>query len=705
MSGDRVEVTSADIARIVGVRPTAVSNWRRRHEGFPHPVGGTERSPRFDLAEVEAWLRQERKAPEIPAGQRLWQALDSVRGVMPMDDALGMTGTLLLHLLAHPDATVPATASGCERLMRTAERSLAESPGARAGVTALLAHCPRYEFGPRQIQLLTAAAAAAASDGPVATFEELCARHFGSGPRAGFAATPTPLADLMVTLAGPGDGTLIDPACGSGSLLLAAADHGYQRVQGQELNASLARIAALRLAFRAAVSGGPTVVYDVHAADFLRTPVYPRKAAAVIGHPPFADRTWGYDELAHSPAWEYGVPPRAESELAWVQQALAHAAPGAPVILLMPPAAATRPSGRRIRAALLQRGALRAVISLPPGYAAHYALPLQIWVMRRPDAADAPSPDHLLVVDASEAQDPAPLIEEIWFAYVNAPEAFAARPGVARTVALVDLLGETDVTPHRHLPKPTQPGVSRDALAAARTAFESAARALRSHLPSELPLAGQGESGPGTTRMVSLGDLVKSGAVVLHRQTTMRRITSTEEPSGPGEARFLTVGDITSGRPPSASGPIPEDPLRHPRVREGDILVPVMADTIVARVATAEDAGAYPDSGVHHLRVTDPELVDPWYLAGYLSSAEGSRQAASATSALGLHARIDPRRVRIPLVPLERQRLFGEAFRSVARFTRALRTVHDLGEELARNSIDALAAEFRVVDTDTRATL
>jgi len=52
----REEVTAAEIARLANVGRAAVSNWRRRHEDFPRPVGGSPTSPTFDLAEVLAWL-------------------------------------------------------------------------------------------------------------------------------------------------------------------------------------------------------------------------------------------------------------------------------------------------------------------------------------------------------------------------------------------------------------------------------------------------------------------------------------------------------------------------------------------------------------------------------------------------------------------------------------------------------------------------
>ncbi|MFH8799018.1 hypothetical protein ACH4F6_05365 [Streptomyces sp. NPDC017936] len=47
--------TGSEIARIAGVTRAAVSNWRRRREDFPAPVGGRADSPLFGLAEARAW--------------------------------------------------------------------------------------------------------------------------------------------------------------------------------------------------------------------------------------------------------------------------------------------------------------------------------------------------------------------------------------------------------------------------------------------------------------------------------------------------------------------------------------------------------------------------------------------------------------------------------------------------------------------------
>lgn len=50
------QVTAAEISRIAGVTRATVSNWRRRHDDFPAPSGGTDSSPLYDLVDVRKWL-------------------------------------------------------------------------------------------------------------------------------------------------------------------------------------------------------------------------------------------------------------------------------------------------------------------------------------------------------------------------------------------------------------------------------------------------------------------------------------------------------------------------------------------------------------------------------------------------------------------------------------------------------------------------
>lgn len=44
MSQPSAQMTAAEISRIAGVTRATVSNWRRRHDDFPAPSGGTTSS-------------------------------------------------------------------------------------------------------------------------------------------------------------------------------------------------------------------------------------------------------------------------------------------------------------------------------------------------------------------------------------------------------------------------------------------------------------------------------------------------------------------------------------------------------------------------------------------------------------------------------------------------------------------------------------
>jgi hypothetical protein len=117
--------------------------------------------------------------------------------------------------------------------------------------------------------------------------------------------------------------------------------------------------------------------------------------------------------------------------------------------------------------------------------------------------------------------------------------------------------------------------------------------------------------------------------------------------------------------------------------------MPHIAHRLVARVAADADVGAYLSPSVYLIRA-DPATVDPRFLAGILSSTDGGRQAM--TSTLADHVRFEPRRVRVPLLPLEEQQSYGETFRRLAEFARVFRETQDSGIDLVRDLTDATIA-------------
>ena len=619
------KVTAAEIARLAGVGRAAVSNWRKRHADFPEPVGGTSSSPEFDLAQVEEWLHGQGKLPELSAEDRAWSRI-----VAAGDDIAAVLGNVGVFLLDHQRG-----AGGSDAIAGT------QVPPEIAGLVR--------------------------ERGAEAVFEDLW-RRFARAQAWRVGVTPEPLTDLMIGLSGAVDGTVLDPACGTGNILRAAVNAGCAAVHGQEIDEDSARLIDVWLGLR-----GRHGVVKV--GDSLRADAFPQlRVDAVVSDLPFGDANWGHDELGYDPRWEYGAPPRTEPELAWVQHALAHLRPAGVAVLLMPPSAASRRAGRRIRSELLRRGALRAVIALPAKATASRGVPLHLWVLRRPEPQATP-PAHVLLIDAPDGDIAGGYgrILTAFHAFTQTPDAAADEPGFARAVPVIELLDEdVDLTPARRQPAATNTDGAAE-FADAREQLLTLLAKLRESVPDLLIAAV-----PPATPAISVSDLAKSGALQI-----LGPARSTENDSEAGEGPpVLTGKDVVFGRAPSGRAGAGLTP--HILLQPGDVVVPTVARQLTARVVTEQDTllGA----NLYLLR-SNPAALDPWFLAGQIRTAANERQAVSASGT----SRFDVRRAQIPRLPLHQQRQLGEAFRHLAEFDVALRNAATIGADLVRTAGEGLA--------------
>ncbi|QDY77143.1 N-6 DNA methylase [Streptomyces qinzhouensis] len=689
------EVTAAGIARLAGVGRAAVSNWRRRHPDFPKPVGGTETSPAFALADVERWLRDQGKLAEVPLRERVWQQLAD----HPATAAADLTGAGIALLLVRDRSAVwRDLVSGddprmAELLPIAVEQLLAQRFGDDRLETLTPALRGGRTLAPAAMPFLRSVGELAAELGPRQTYEFLLGRFLDANIRQ-YTPTPPGPAALMAAIAAPPDtargATVLDPAAGTGTLLRAVERPAA--LLAQDSDPALTALTALRLALHR----DPSVTVAARAGDTLRADAFPdTHADAVLCHPPFNERNWGHDELGYDPRWEYGFPARTESELAWVQHALARLRPGGTAVLLMPPAAASRRSGRRIRAGLLRRGALRAVIALPAGAAPPYGIPLHLWVLRRPEPGRLP-PAELLVVDTVEIggagggrdrvdwQAVHNAVLDIWqpFDEHGSGGGSADRAGISRAVPVIELLDDdVDLAPARHVP-PAATGGDADELERVRERLSDTLR-----LTGELTPAPAAPTHPAPWPSTTVGELARAGAL------TIRAGAGSAVPGGGhpgrtpqgGRGTVLTEHDVLAGTPPT--GVLPDTTDDEPvRIQAGDIVVPVLGGASVVRVVDETAAGAVLGRNLQLLRPA-PEALDSWFLAGFLRGTANTRQASSYASTA---TRLDVRRLQLPRVPLADQRRYGERFRALAAFEDALRLAGRLGEQLVQGLYDGL---------------
>ncbi|MFJ3223237.1 N-6 DNA methylase [Streptomyces sp. NPDC086783] len=652
---EAVPVSLAEIARIAGVGRAAVSNWRRRHDSFPARIGGTDVSPQFSLAEVAQWLRNNGKLRDIAGRELLW----------PRFEALGSRNE-----------------SGL---------AIAETARRMRSSRARIAH---PELSTQARELVAEAAKVGRTEGPRETFEFLLQRWLETHVRQ-LSTTPPRLAALMARIAltvrlSPAQGglTLLDPACGTGHLAAAVMqeyDNPGLEVLACERDPALAALAAGRLHFLAEDHDIRTRIVT---ADALRDdPFGETKADIALCNPPFNERDWGYEELATDQRWTHGLPPRTEPELAWVQHLLSHLRPGGAAVVVLPPAVASRKAGRRIRGSLLRTGALRAVVSLPPGSAQPHSVSLQLWILRAaPDGpAVAPPSQDALLVDAtrfarSGTREPSPdwdvLGSFVLTAMATLDQADQEPPQGAVRVPLLDLLDdEVDVTPGRYTTTTAEPSCQQ--LASKWDAFGALLTDLANH--AQLLSALDFEAGtPQTTTTV--GDLVKAGALTLR---VGQQAPESAAPADGAAVPLLTVADLLHDGIPSGAVPVGSTAAV---AKEGDVVVAGVARAFKAWVHEGPPMALGPQ--LHLLRV-DAEKLEPHFLAGCLCAPANGRQAGTHASS---SSRVDIRRLQVLQLPLEKQTVYAETFRRLRTFEELLTAADRSGKGLLGDMGDRLAA-------------
>ncbi|GGN18095.1 putative RNA methylase/putative DNA-binding transcriptional regulator AlpA [Actinoplanes campanulatus] len=480
-------ISAAEVARLAGVTRAAVSNWRRRHADFPEPVGGG-RNALFALSEITGWLDRQRKNTDVSDEVLIWQELRARYG----EDMTAGVAEIAELLTA----------------------------GESAG---------RLDE-PSRLRLRDMAAATSPADVVAGFTERLIA--------SGAALTTRHLARAVAHVAGDVTGTVFDPAAGAGSLLLACVNRPGVRLTGQDGNPAAARLARAR-----AVLAGAEL--EMRIGDSFQQDAWPGlRADLVVCDPPAGLTDWGRDSLMLDRRWEFGIPTKAESELAWLQHCYAHTAPGGRVVFVMPPSVAYRRAGKRIRSELLRGGVLEQIVALPPGLVASHAQPVHLWVLRRPTDGERPAAE-IRLTDLTHA-DP--------------DEPFAAEPRPAVDVPVIDLLDENvDLTPAAHIP------VARADLAgeyaAARERILQALHRIAAALPDLT--AGPGSIEGGTLR---IADLARAGIVDIGERTA----TSASDQLDTDYLRGFLRGSANAARNTSGSGTFRTD-IRGSRIPQMDL--------------------------------------------------------------------------------------------------------------------------------------
>lgn len=228
---------------------------------------------------------------------------------------------------------------------------------------------------------------------------EYLMRHFAteSGKSKGQFYTPAEVSRIMASVIGIGlhtrqDQSIYDPTCGSGSLLLRAADQAPRglSVFGQENDLATWALARMNMVLHAY----PTA--DLWKGNTLSAPHFTNQDGTLqrfdfaVANPPFSAKAWtsGLDpENDHFKRFEYGVPPAKNGDYAFLLHLIASLKSKGKGAIILPHGVLFR--GNReaeIRRRLIKEGFIKGIIGLPANLFYGTGIPACIVVIDKENA-------------------------------------------------------------------------------------------------------------------------------------------------------------------------------------------------------------------------------------------------------------------------------------------------------------------------------
>lgn len=201
--------------------------------------------------------------------------------------------------------------------------------------------------------------------------------------------TPHDVVQLIATMIEPFDGTLYDPACGSGGMFIQSADliKAHQgdinkiNVYGQEKEAATYRLAKMNLALRG-ISHNLGGMSDSSFTNDLHKGLY---FDYIMANPPFNLKGWYDSSLEKDSRWaDYVTPPESNANYAWILHMLSHLNKTNGVAgFLLANGALNDSDTLEIRKKLIENDKVEAIIVLPRELFITTDISVTLWILNQ----------------------------------------------------------------------------------------------------------------------------------------------------------------------------------------------------------------------------------------------------------------------------------------------------------------------------------
>ena len=201
--------------------------------------------------------------------------------------------------------------------------------------------------------------------------------------------TPHDVVQLIASMIEPFEGTLYDPACGSGGMFIQSTELVKSRqrdinrinIYGQEKDAATYRLAKMNLALRGlshnlGETNDSSFTHDLHKGLYFNY---------IMANPPFNLKGWYDENLKNDARWsDYETPPESNANYAWILHILSHLKSSDGIAgFLLANGALNDNDTLKIRQKLIQNDKVEAIIVLPRELFITTDISVTLWILNQ----------------------------------------------------------------------------------------------------------------------------------------------------------------------------------------------------------------------------------------------------------------------------------------------------------------------------------
>lgn len=412
-------VNTTEIAKMANVSVSTVSNWKRRSDTFPEPVGTKDGKPAFDYDRVAEWLQDNNKEFDDNRTRNLiWEYANLVRGKVEVTEGMALF-VALLHL--RKAANEYGLEAQWQTLIVDGDREswlsyldAIDAVEHEAG-HALSNHVVTYARGLVEsvsVEIIrdVVALVNAINLSKIMTAVDMVIDAMGNGRQAYLGDNGSPLYRLMAEMANAWakicpnpDPTFYDPACGGAFVAMQVALHNPQyRFALADINSLAAVIAQARFFLQFGKNATETIVLN----DLIRNDPFPGLKCNLSVVTPPRGLSASADTGVTDPRWAYdasngaGRRPAFPSETAFLQDCIFHLDGAGRAFVALRPSFTTGRLFANLRRRMVADGVVEAIVSLPRRQLRDTSIPIDVWVLSKVEGRN-----HVHLIDCISATE------------------------------------------------------------------------------------------------------------------------------------------------------------------------------------------------------------------------------------------------------------------------------------------------------------